>query len=81
MASAASAVVLQVALGLTADATAGWVRVQPPTTAPFGKVDVTGVRFQGHPFRVTIGADGHVDVHGLPSDVDLHHPRSDGLQH
>lgn len=81
MASAASAVVLQVALGLTADATKGWVRVQPPTTAPFGKVDVTGVRFQGHPFRVTIGADGHVDVHGLPSDVDLRHPHSDGLQH
>ncbi len=71
VASAASAVVLQTVLGLTADATRGWVRVHPPTTAPFGKVDVTGVRFQGHPFRVTLGDGGHVDVQGLPSDVDL----------
>ena len=71
VASAASAVVLQAVLGLTADATGGWVRVHPPTTAPFGKVDVTGVRFQGHPFRVTLGEGGHVDVQGLPSDVDL----------
>ncbi|MDQ2755057.1 MAG: hypothetical protein M3Y71_00570 [Actinomycetota bacterium] len=80
VASAASAVVLQAVLGLTADAPAGWVRVHPPTTAPFGKVDVTGVRFQGHPFRVTLGAQGHVDVHGLPSDVDLVLPHGAGQQ-
>lgn len=69
VAASASAVVLQSVLGLAVDVPAGRVRVLPPRTAPFGRVDVTGLRFQGHAFRVTVGDAGQVDVQGLPSDV------------
>jgi glycogen debranching enzyme len=68
--SAASvAVLVSVALGITADAPNRRLRVDPVRPAPFGALRVEGLRIGGASFTAVQDADGSVRLEGLPSDV------------
>lgn len=70
--AAASMVALcTIALGLEVDVPRRTVRVRPARPAPFGAVQISGLRIG--PYRVDIALDenGQVLVHGLPPDFDV----------
>ena len=70
--AAASMVALcTIALGLDVDVPRRIVRVMPPRPAPFGAIQVSGLRFGPHRVDVAVDEDGHVLVRGLPADFDV----------
>lgn len=70
--AAASAIAMvTVALGLTVDVPARTVSVRPARPLPFGAMTVRGIRVGDALLRVTVSADGGVEVDGLPDGFTL----------
>ncbi|WP_445526671.1 amylo-alpha-1,6-glucosidase [Streptomyces cyslabdanicus] len=61
-AAASSVLVLQSALGLSADIPAGTLTVTPGFARAYGPLTVTGLQAGGHPLDVTVRADGSAEV-------------------
>ncbi|MGW5125920.1 amylo-alpha-1,6-glucosidase [Streptomyces sp. NPDC004069] len=61
-AAASSVLVLQSALGLSADVPAGTLTVTPTFARAYGPLTVTGLQAGGHPLDVTVRADGSAEV-------------------
>jgi len=65
--AAASAVaLLQAAVGIEPDVPGGRLAIRPLDPAPFGVLDVTGLRVAGQPLELSVAADGRVDVLSVP---------------
>ncbi|MFJ8060946.1 glycogen debranching N-terminal domain-containing protein [Streptomyces sp. NPDC096142] len=61
-AAAASVLVLQAALGLTADVPRGTVTVTPAFARDYAPLSVSGLQVDGRRLDVTVGADGRAEV-------------------
>ena len=60
--AAGSVLLLQAALGLSADVPAGRLRVDPAAARPFGPLHVSGLRVAGAPLSVRVDAAGLAEV-------------------
>ena len=58
--AAAGVLLLQAALGLSADVRAGRLRVDPAAARAFGPLHISGLRVAGAPLSVRLDADGSV---------------------
>lgn len=67
--AAAAVVLLHAAVGLYPDVPAGRVRLRPLRPAPFGAVNVHGLRVAGAPVDVTVDRAGAATVSGLPAGL------------
>jgi glycogen debranching enzyme len=67
--AAASVLLLQAALGLSADVPGGRLRVDPAAARPFGPLHVSGLRVAGAPLSVRLDADGRAEVSAPPGLV------------
>lgn len=65
-AAAAAVALLQAALGVYPDVPAGIVHLRPLTGAPFGGIDLHGLRIAGVAVDVAVARDGAPAVAGLP---------------
>lgn len=65
-AAAAAVALLQAAVGIEPDVPGGRVAIRPLDPAPFGALDVTGLRVAGQPLELSVAADGRVDVLSAP---------------
>ena len=61
-----------VALGLRPDGRGGLV-LDPPRPTPFGALRVSGLRFRGQEFAVSVTTDGVTTIEGLAAGFDVRH--------
>jgi glycogen debranching enzyme len=71
--AAASVALLQAVLGVYPDVPSGTVHLRPLPAAPFGGVDLTGVRIAGAEVGVAVARDGTVSISGLPDSLRIVH--------
>jgi glycogen debranching enzyme len=64
--AAAAVALLEAALGVYPDVPAGTVHLRPLRGAPFGGIDLHGLRIAGAPVDVAVGRDGMPALAGLP---------------
>lgn len=69
--AASAAALVSVALGFQPDAPSRRLTLRPSRPAAYGAMEVSGLRFAGHPFTVRCAHDGTTDVSDLPSDVEV----------
>lgn len=70
-AAASSVVMLTSALGLRPDVPRGRISIRPSIPAPFGSVQVTGLRLAGQPLAVQIAADGELTHAEIPGSIEI----------
>ena len=74
--AASAAVLVSVGLGLSAHVPDGRLSVRPGPRPAFGPLEVTGLRYAGHPVSIALDTTGETTIRGVPPQVVIGTDRS-----
>ena len=67
--AASAAVLVSIGLGLSAHVPDGRLQLRPGPRPAFGPLEVTGLRYAGHPVSIALDTAGEATIRGLPPQV------------